>query len=252
MYINAAVAAQYVPIICNLGVMNQMLLSKSLDFGLINDARRLQHIDRQLHWLLRKSVKFDFVAAIAGGRTLLVGEGNLSFTLSLAENPSIIPGRLIATTFENRDELSEEARANSELLSARGVTVLHGVDATALRDSLGSWLFDNIVFQFPHVGMREAVEGRNPNFILIRDFLMSAASQLHHGGQVLISAVDTPHYQGAFQFLEAAEITGFNPPELYEFDLSEYSAYAHTMAHQTGSALENHDAFSTWVFKLVR
>lgn len=90
-----------------------------------------------------------------------------------------------------------------------GTTVLHGVDATKLSSSFGSWLFDNIVFQFPHTGSREVLEGRNPNFILVRDFLKSAGMQLARGGQVLVAAVDSPHYQGAFQFEEAAKIGKF-------------------------------------------
>jgi hypothetical protein len=42
--------------------------------------------------------------------------------------------------------------------------------------------------------------------------------QLHQGGKVLISAVDSPHYRGAFQFEEAAYIAGLAPPEFYPFD----------------------------------
>lgn len=109
--------------------------------------------------------------------------------------------------------------------------------------------FDSIVFQFPHVGSREPVEEHNPNFILVRDFLRSAAAQLAPGGQVLISAVDSPHYEGAFQFDDAAEIAGFLPPEVYPFDPSAFPGYTHTMTHEEGDALDNHDAFGTWIFK---
>jgi hypothetical protein len=37
-----------IPVICNLGQMNQMLIHKSLNFGLLPQARELQHIERQL------------------------------------------------------------------------------------------------------------------------------------------------------------------------------------------------------------
>jgi hypothetical protein len=65
----------------------------------------------------------------------------------------------------------------------------------------------------------------------------------------LITAVDTPHYRGAFQFDEAADIAGFQPPESYPFDPNAFPQYEHTRTHQSGSALDDHDRFRTWVFK---
>ena len=237
------------PIIYRMGVMNQQLIHRSLNLGLVTEAKQLQCIDRHLTWLLYKSTSFDFVAEVSQGRTLLVGEGNLSFTLSLAAMSGITPSRLIATTFDNKEELSSDAITNAEALRRKGVTVLHGVDASNLASVFGSWRFDSIVFQFPHAGSREEVEGHNPNFILVRDFLISAAAQLNRGGKVLISAVDSPHYRGAFQFDEAADVSGFAPPESYPFDPSAFPEYEHTMTHQSGSAIEHHDEFSTWVFR---
>lgn len=210
----------------------------------------MQQVDKHLVWMLCKATGFDFVTEVARGRTLLVGDGNLSFALSLAEKSLITPSRLVVSTFESKSDLSVEALENTDALKRRGVTVLHGVDATNLASSIGSWRFDTIVFQFPHAGTRDALEGHNPNFILVRDFLISASEQLQRNGKVLISAVDSPHYRGAFQFEEAAEIAGFVPPEAYPFDPSQFPGYEHTMTHQEGSALENHDNFSTWVFKV--
>jgi hypothetical protein len=69
-------------------------------------------------------------------------------------------------------------------------------------------------------------------------------------GQVLISAVDNPHYRGAFQFDKAAEASEFFTPDVYPFDPEEFPGYTHTLTHQDGSALDNHETFSTWVFKL--
>lgn len=195
-------------------------------------------------WCVKTSA-FDFVGAIAYGRTLLVGEGNFSFAASLVSMTRIIPSRLTATTLEPESELSPLAEGNVQRLRARGARVICSVDAADLAAAFGSLRFDNIVFQFPHVGSREPVEGHNPNFILVRDFLLSAVAQLAPGGQ----AVDSPHYEGAFQFDEAAEIAGFLPPEVYPFDPSDFPDYTHAMTHQEGDALDNHDAFSTWVFK---
>jgi hypothetical protein len=196
-----------------------------------------------------KAKAFDFVAQIAAGKTLLVGEGNLSFTLSLTRNARINPNRLTATIFEYLSELPPEAKENAKRLRNLGVSVLFNVDATKLSSVLGWMKFDSIVFQFPHAGSREPVEGHNPNFILVRDFLESASRNLTKGGKILISAVDTPHYRGAFQFDDAAKAAGFLPPESYPFDPGRFRGYHHTMTHQEGSALENHDEFATWVFR---
>lgn len=248
-YLNTTPKNALISVIHNLGAMNQTLIYRGLNLGLFREIKQLNRIDSHLVWLLHKANNFDFVSAIASGKTLLVGEGNLSFALSLAKNAQMATSRLIATTFEARADLSDEAIANAATLRALGVTVLHSVNATSLRTSLGSWLFDSIVFQFPHVGSREPVEGHNPNFILVRDFLVSAAAQLHPNGQVLITAVDTPHYRGAFQFEEAADIAGFLTPESYLFDPDAFPEYEHTMTHQSGSALDEHNTFRTWVFR---
>lgn len=69
-------------------------------------------------------------------------------------------------------------------------------------------------------------------------------------GQVLISAVNNPHYRGTFQFEEAAKAAGYQPPKSYPFYPSAFPGYTHTMTNEEGEALSNHDTFATWVFKL--
>jgi len=78
---NANPVNALIPAIYYLGVKNQVLIHKSLNLGLMDEARQLKHIDAQLMWLLQKSRGFDFIFAIANGTTLLVGEGNFSFAL---------------------------------------------------------------------------------------------------------------------------------------------------------------------------
>jgi 25S rRNA (uracil2634-N3)-methyltransferase len=236
-------------VILNLGLKNHRLMQRSIQLGLAEETRAYREIDQHLLWLLSKSSGFDFVGSVAAGLTLLVGEGNLSFALSLAKKRRVTPAKLVASTFEKESQLEADAKENTKILRTLGATVLYGVNAEKLSATLGSWKFDTIVFQFPHVGSREPVDGYNPNFILVRNFLKTAAGQLRHGGQVMISAVNSPHYQGAFQFDDAAQIAGFLPPTSYAFDPSNFPGYEHTMTHQSGSALDNHDKFRTWVFK---
>jgi len=127
---------------------------------------------------------------------------------------------------------------------------MHDVDATHLEQSLIPHKFDTIIFQFPNVGSREAIYGRNPNFIMIRKFLRSAAPYLAPAGKILISVVDNPHYHGAFQFDEAAAFSGYEQPEAYPFDPSLFSGYSHTNTNDDDSALDDHSRFTTWVFRL--
>lgn len=236
--------------IYELGVKNQLLMSRALDLGFITEAKQLQLIDRELFYLLKQTQKrFDFVGHVAGGKLLLVGEGNLSFALSLTNKKRITPSHITACTFEKAAELSDVAIDNASKLRVAGATVLHGIDATKLHLTTGSAAFDHIIFQFTHAGSREPINGHNPNFILVRDFLKSAIQKVKRNGSVLISAVDTPHYHGAFQFEEVASITGFQTPLAYAFDPEDFPGYHHTMTHQDGDALHNHDAFATWIFE---
>ena len=226
-----------------------MLISRSLDIGLVSEVKQLQEIDQQLWYLLKQVRKlFDLVGHIAGGRVLLVGEGNLSFSLSLTRKQRLHGQNLTATTFETASQLSKQGLINAEKLKAAGVTVGHGIDASKLHQYFGRQ-FDHIIFQFPHAGTREPIDGRNPNFVLVRDFLISAAKVLRPSGSVLISAVDTPHYHGAFQFEEAVQMAGLKIFEVYQFDPSDFPGYHHTMTNEGSSALANHHNFATWVFE---
>jgi tRNA G46 methylase TrmB len=237
-------------IVLQLSIKAQILISDFLDYGLIEEAKELKEIDRNLTFLLHKAKGFDFVGEIADGGTLLVGEGNFSFSYSLTKKKRINPSNLTATTFEKERELSEQAVKNIENLKTLDVLVLSNVNAMTLSKTFGTMSFDNIIFQFPHVGSREPIEGHNPNFILVRNFLKSAKHHLKRGGKVLISAVDNPHYHGAFQFDEAAEKAGFEPPAMYPFDPSSFPGYTHTMTNEEESAIDDHKKFGTWVFRI--
>lgn len=241
---------QHIATIYKLGVKNQVLISKCLDYRMFNEVQYLKEIDYQLIKLLGKTKGFNLVHELTQGPTLLVGEGNLSFALSLSKTKPIQPLHLIATTYESSSELSDETIENARKLKYAGATVIHNVDATTLHSSFGTMHFDNIVFNFPNIASREPLEDRNPNFILVREFLKSASHQLKNNGKVYISAVDTPHYRGAFSFDEAAELAGFHMPEVYPFDPYEFHGYNHTMTHIDEDALENHNSFATWVFSL--
>ena len=203
-----------------------------------------------LYLLQTKGRKFDFIGQLARAHTLLVGEGNFSFSRSLLTKRRIKPQLITATVYEFDRDLSDEARKNARLLRSTGARVRYGVNATRLKAAFGTKRFDSIVFMFPNVASRKPIRGRNPNFVLVRDFLRSSAVQLTRDGCAMITAVNSPHYLGAFNFPEAAMKAGFHTPEAYPFDPSDFAGYEHTMTHQDENGLEDHDRFSLWVFRL--
>jgi len=226
------------------------LLRRTLDHGLLSEARELKLLDHHLWGLLHfKTSAFDFVGEIASGSALLVGEGNLSFTQSLTRKNRIDPRNLTATTFEPHSELTDETQARAAKLKRLGVNLLHAVNATNLAASLGLRSYNSIIFQFPHTGSREPANGRNPNFVLLYRFLKSAKGHLRPNGKIFVTLVNSSHYTGAFQCEEAAKRAGLQPPEVYAFDPKAFSGYEHRMAHEDAGAIQHHRQFSTWVFR---
>ena len=184
------------------------------------------------------------------GNVLLVGEGNLSFSKSLLTISSSGITGMIATTYETERSMPDAAKANASFLRQHGAVVMHDIDAAHLDKEFSSQKFDTIIFQFPNVGSREPIYGRNPNYILLRKFLRSAAEILAPNGEILISSVDSPYYEGAFQFEDATEFVGFKTPESYPFDPSNFPGYSHVNTNDDESAIEEHKKFITRVFRL--
>jgi 25S rRNA (uracil2634-N3)-methyltransferase len=183
------------------------------------------------------------------GNALFLGEGNFSFSRSIAMRTPSAATHITATVFEKEKDISDEARQNAMSLEKQSVNVLYGIDATDLSPYFERQKFDTIIFQFPHTGSRDPLYGRNPNFVLIRRFLKSALNQLTFNGKIIVTTVDNPHYQGAFQLEDAAKEAGYNPPEGYSFDITDFPDYNHVNTHQGDSALEDHTSFKSWIFE---
>lgn len=179
--------------------------------------------------------------------TLLVGEGNLSFAKSLLFLPCGITS-MTATTFENQKDVSDETKDNAMILQCHGATVVHNVDATRLSDHLGKRKYNTTIFQFPNVGSRDPKYGQNPNHIMIRKFLENAKDHLSDNGKILITTVDTPHYDGVSRFEDAAKFAGCKMIESYLFDPSVFRGYSHTNTLDDKSAIKDHKRFVTRVF----
>jgi len=211
--------------------------------------KELKAVDSKL-WMLMKSItKYDFISCINSSDSLLVGEGNLSFTISLMKKLQQLP-RCITSTYEDYDDLSEAAKLNVSSLRKFGVNVLHNIDATKLHKTFNQNSFNTIIFQFPHSGTREQIEGLNPNYVLVRNFIISASYVLKERGVILITIVDNDFYNSVFRFEELSQELRISKPIKYKFDPRDYPEYIHTMTHQDESAIENYSKFATWEFKL--
>lgn len=153
--------------------------------------------------------KFRLGAWCGLEEVLLVGEGNLSFARSLLNLPQTGVTRITATVFEKERNLSDETIKNAQAIIHNGGEVLYGVDATRLDKSFARQKFDTIIFQFPNVGSRDSKHGHTSNHVMIRRFLRSAAPYLSESGKVLITTVDSPHYEGAFKLDDAAAFANY-------------------------------------------
>ncbi|XP_039170861.1 heavy metal-associated isoprenylated plant protein 41-like [Eucalyptus grandis] len=123
--------------------------SERTGFGSENDEEGEGEIKgwRRKKWLERYSPHHQI---------LLVGEGDFSFSSSLATAFGSA-SNMTATSLDHYDALIrkyEKAKSNLGKLKKLGASLLHGVDATKLKyhPDLRVRKFDRIIFNFPHAG----------------------------------------------------------------------------------------------------
>ncbi len=220
---------------------------KCAELGLYEREDVIYHLNQDLTLLLKSSIKYNFLDRIDYGNSFLVGEGNLSFTLSLIKQLQTLP-ILITSTYESYKDLSDIGQYNAILLHNTGIKVMHNIDATNLHKVFPKSSFDTVIFQFPHSGSREPIGGHNPNYVLVRDFITSASYILKKNGIILITIVDNAFYNNVFRFEEISEQLGLVQPVKYNFDPKDYPQYVHSNTNQDGSALEEYKKFATWEF----
>jgi hypothetical protein len=220
-----------------------------IERGYYGQIKELRALDHKLHTLYKSITKYDFISKTKEGSGLLVGAGNLSFTISLIKKLQFL-ANLITSTYEHYSEVSEYAKLNTKLLKQAGVRILHELDATELHQNFYSNAFDIIIFQFPHSGSREGINGVNANYVLVRNFIISVSHILKRDGVVLITVVDSDFYNNMFRFDELAEELRISQPTKYKFDPKDYPEYEHTMTHQDNSAIDDYSKFATYEFRL--
>ncbi|KAL8462102.1 hypothetical protein ACS0TY_033255 [Phlomoides rotata] len=127
-------------------------------------------------------------------KILLVGEGDFSFSTSLARafgNAS----NMVATSLDAEVDLEikhPSAAANVALLKEKGCSVMHGVNASTMRyhHLLSHRKFDRIVFNFPHSGFLTSEHSSLQIMLhqdVVRDFLKNAYEMVSERGEVHIT-----------------------------------------------------------------
>ncbi|KAL3905550.1 MAG: hypothetical protein SGARI_004409, partial [Bacillariaceae sp.] len=96
------------------------------------------------------------------GEILIVGDGDFSFSASLAQqNHTRGNAKIIATSLDSAEDVKKlyaKGTGNLRRLAAdRNVSVYHGVSAADIRKPFYNMLFDSIVWNFPYP--KESIKG---------------------------------------------------------------------------------------------
>ena len=117
-------------------------------------------------------------------KVLTLGDGDFSFSLSIARNVAFTTGCLIATSHESKEQLLTTYKAVGikdilKELEIKKITTLHCVDATniSLTASIHQNYFDAIIWNFPCVRAEGGADGQlkeiEINRQLLRDFFLN-------------------------------------------------------------------------------
>ncbi|XP_050279473.1 uncharacterized protein LOC126720739 isoform X3 [Quercus robur] len=125
---------------------------------------------------------------------LLVGEGDFSFSLSLARSFGSA-SNILASSLDPYDvliKIYKEAKLNLENLEKLGASLLHGVDATKMKlhSELRWRKFDRIIFNFPHAGFHGKEDHAHVVKMhrnLVHGFFHNAIGMLRADGEIHVN-----------------------------------------------------------------
>ncbi|GAB4837021.1 hypothetical protein Ancab_001936 [Ancistrocladus abbreviatus] len=163
---------------------------------------------------------------------LLVGEGDFSFSTSLALAFGFA-GNMVATSLNSREFLSKnygKATSNILELTSRGCKVMHGVDATKMASftSFKAMKFDRVVFNFPHAGFFRPNEPRECQIrkhqALVRSFMKNAKKMVNKDGEIHITHKSTGYFK-EWNIEMLASNQGLRLIEVRDFNYKDYPGY---------------------------
>ncbi|KAL5974430.1 hypothetical protein ACLOJK_031095 [Asimina triloba] len=162
---------------------------------------------------------------------LLVGEGDFSFSLSLARSFGSA-SNIVVSSFDPLDVVMRKyrrARSNLGELEKLGATILHRVDATKMKlhADLRMRKFDRIVFNFPHAGFRgkeNQLHQLRLHRKLVRGFFKCASQMLRPAGEVHVNHKTTKPFC-CWKLDELASKCCLGLLECVEFQRADYPGY---------------------------
>ncbi|XP_062162494.1 uncharacterized protein At4g26485-like [Alnus glutinosa] len=175
-------------------------------------------------------------------RILLVGEGDLSFSLCLARAFGSARN-MVATSLDAQDDLARKYSygiGNVRELEERGCLVLCKVDAEQMSQHffLKTQRFDRIVFNFPHAGFHYPEDNNcqiKLNKMLVKGFLKNAKLLLRkQGGEIHVSHKRGYPYD-KWDLVKKAEKIGLVLHEIVPFRRDDYPGYYNKRAHGSHS-----------------
>ncbi|XP_019426393.1 PREDICTED: uncharacterized protein At4g26485-like [Lupinus angustifolius] len=191
-------------------------------------------------------------------KILLVGEGDFSFSLSLATAFGTAHN-LVATSLDSQENIGKKYSngiSNVRELEERGCLVLYGVDAKEMSNHffLKTQRFDRIVYNFPHVGFLYPENSHcqiQLNKRLVKGFLSNAKVVLRkEGGEIHITHKEGDPYN-KWDLVKKAEKRGLVLVQVVPFFKDDYPGYDNKRAHgKLSDATFIIGESSTYKFKL--
>lgn len=188
------------------------------------------------------------------GQTLILGEGNFTFTESAVTLNLNVPGNIWATEYKDRESVTGNPTisARVERLERAGVTVEFGVDGRTLEERFKDSTFATIIWMFPHPGgdrPTAATRGRE----MLSTFFRSAKQHLAPGGKIIITLRASEWYIQRWRPAQSANLAGLSQiniageltSEPMDFNRSSYPGYTH---ETTESGAARPDAERGWTF----
>lgn len=162
---------------------------------------------------------------------LLVGEGDFSFSLSLA-NAFGSAENMVATSLNSREKLQQFYNSAHETLSKLerlGALVLHGVDVTTMEEHhiIRKMKFHRIVYNFPHAGFRgQECHSTviNQHRHLLKMFFKNAKTMVSEIGEIHVTHKEGDPYN-KWELVKQAEECGLLLKESVNFRIEHYPGY---------------------------
>lgn len=185
------------------------------------------------------------------GRTLLVGEGNLTFAEANVGLRRVEPRNLTATIYETKADAQKrdaDTALRADRLEKQGVSVQYGVDATRLHEREPVVTYDSIVWMFPYPAGAGRARAGVAGAALLSAYFASAKKVLAPGGTVSVTLKEK-RYVAMWNPVALAKAAGLKLRAREVFSVSDYPGYTHETTSAMAQKADVSGAAVTFVFE---